>query len=520
MGGRKKPFGGKAKKAQLQAKREKKRQLDAPWNPDDVTIVTSAASSSHMMAAPQPLNGEKDLKTVFAKEPLEFIRARKKDGYRGLVRAPVEWSPYENGLGSREMELEMPTRPIWSKTLSPEDLEIQERNYFEQYLKDIYAKYPLEELNYFEHNLEVWRQLWRTIEKADIILMVIDARFPILHFSQSLYEHVTSCGKTVVLCLNKIDLIPPTVVSEWIEYFAHHFPLMPVAPVYASSKTLAPAAGQVLLPSLTRKAILKALSQCQLIRNGICTSADKYVFPKSENVNAHLDRGAHIVIGTVGDPNMGKSTVINQLFGYKVCSESATPGHTKHFQTLFLTPTLCFCDCPGVVFPKRGIGREMQVLFGSYPIAQTREPYSAIRYLAEHCHPSLSEIYHLPEVSEGQVESPYSLSEAFAEQRGYFVKGGNVDVYRGANRLLRDALLGRRVLLWFGPPGSKVLRNLPRDHTTVQCIVEEASSEEEDNEQEDEVSATAKVQRSGFELLQIDDESGSDSDESGSTSPN
>lgn len=35
----------------------------------------------------------------------------------------------------------------------------------------------------------------------------------------------------------------------------------------------------------------------------------------------------------------------------QVVSVSKTPGHTKHFQTIFLTPTVKLCDCPGLVFP-------------------------------------------------------------------------------------------------------------------------------------------------------------------------
>lgn len=58
-----------------------------------------------------------------------------------------------------------------------------------------------------------------------------------------------------------------------------------------------------------------------------------------------------ITIGMVGYPNVGKSSVINALMGKKVVSISRTPGHTKYFQTIFLTKDVCLCDCPGLVFP-------------------------------------------------------------------------------------------------------------------------------------------------------------------------
>lgn len=38
----------------------------------------------------------------------------------------------------------------------------------------------------------------------------------------------------------------------------------------------------------------------------------------------------------VGYPNVGKSSTINRLLGTKKTSVSATPGKTKHFQTLII----------------------------------------------------------------------------------------------------------------------------------------------------------------------------------------
>jgi len=46
--------------------------------------------------------------------------------------------------------------------------------------------------------------------------------------------------------------------------------------------------------------------------------------------------------------------------GVKVVSVSRTPGHTKHFQTIFLTSTVRLCDSPGLVFPS-AVARPLQV---------------------------------------------------------------------------------------------------------------------------------------------------------------
>jgi hypothetical protein len=37
---------------------------------------------------------------------------------------------------------------------------------FDKWLTDIHDKYENDKLNHFEHNLEVWRELWRVTERA------------------------------------------------------------------------------------------------------------------------------------------------------------------------------------------------------------------------------------------------------------------------------------------------------------------------------------------------------------------
>jgi len=64
-----------------------------------------------------------------------------------------------------------------------------------------------------------------------------------------------------------------------------------------------------------------------------------------------LIRRGYVTVGIVGDPNMGKSSLLNTIFGRKKVSVSTTPGHTKHLQTHFYNHSLV---SDGVLHPLSG----------------------------------------------------------------------------------------------------------------------------------------------------------------------
>ncbi len=137
---------------------------------------------------------------------------------------------------------------------------------------------------------------------------------------------------------------------------------------------------------------------------------------------------------------------------------SKTPGHTKHLQTIFLNRTLQLCDCPGLVFPVIGAAYPMQVLFGLINIAQVREVFSSLAFVAERI--PLVEIYDLrpPEnnkVTEKFGEAPawsgLEIAEAWAEKRSYYTSKSRLDAHRAGNEILRDIVSGR-VVFALAPP--------------------------------------------------------------------
>jgi ribosome biogenesis GTPase A len=103
-----------------------------------------------------------------------------------------------------------------------------------------------------------------------------------------------------------------------------------------------------------------------------CEDRDKTFVKQQENEEKDEETQAksYLTIGCCGFPNVGKSSLLNTLVGRKVVSVSRTPGHTKHLQTIFLTPNVRLCDCPGLVFPSL-VPKPLQVaLSRPYQVSQ------------------------------------------------------------------------------------------------------------------------------------------------------
>ena len=192
-------------------------------------------------------------------------------------------------------------------------------------------------------------------------------------------------------------------------------------------------------------------------------------------------------IGFIGQPNVGKSSLINSIFGRKVVSASRTPGHTKHFQTLHLSTGIRVCDSPGLVFPSI-IDKNLQILCGLYNIAQVKDPYGPVLYLSMRI--DLFKKLNIPLSQDpNQSNTVFYLCEEYAKKCGFFTsKAGRPDSYRAANLILRQVIDGKIVISWT-PPGFEMVFDQCSDEIYFKRpdidSSEDDSSEEEENSEED-----------------------------------
>ncbi|CAO1394031.1 unnamed protein product [Diamesa serratosioi] len=522
QGKRKLPFSGKKKKQQLILKKQDKPlQLNLIRN---IKGEESDVSEPSECAAPpfaeninkinmQPL---KDPRSKSNKYVLQFHTESPKElkEMRERARHVLEYAT------EQQMEIDnnyfigygFPHRPDWNFKMSKDVLLANEERYFFKYITHMEKTHydDMKNLSFCELNLETWRQLWRVLELSDIVLVVADARFPALMFPPSLYDFVNrELNKSMVIVLNKIDLVDASAVLAWKKYFEAEYPTISVVlftscPAYNLRGNQVNKTGMKIRrrrgkQRMASEGALGVFKACSAIVGGAVdlSNWEQKILDEIQSLN-HTDdnddddesgveaekthdeekdfdfeqhvlyKNGVLTIGCIGFPNVGKSSLLNALMGKKVVSVSRTPGHTKHFQTIFLTNTVRLCDCPGLVFPS-STPRSLQVLMGSFPIAQLREPYNTIRFIAERIDiPTLLSVTH-PE-GKGEEWSAMDVCDAYALKRGFLTaKAARPDTYRAANSILRMALDGK-ITLSLKPVGFSFKKKFWENHTELDSV--------------------------------------------------
>ncbi|KAF1798201.1 hypothetical protein FB192DRAFT_1334069 [Mucor lusitanicus] len=414
-------------------------------------------------------------------------------------------------------KLSVPRRPHWEKSMTAEQVQRNERESFLNWRRDM-ATLEDEEgllLTPFEKNLEVWRQLWRVIERSQLIVQIVDARNPMLFRSADLEKYVKEVdeSKANLLLINKADFLTAKQRKAWADYFDAQGIKYTFFSAAIAAKTLqeeeeerqrqeleaslkaqqakkddedeededeededkADAAEKAVDVEEEKKEdvekITDFLSKASLgvesdekddERTRVRTTTDLLDLlieqtPVVKNENGEIEK---MTIGLVGYPNVGKSSTINAIIGEKRVSVSSTPGKTKHFQTIHLNESLVLCDCPGLVFPTFSTTKADQVCNGVLPIDQLREHTGPCTLVAKRIPKAVLEstygirIRTVP-IEDGGTGIPTSAEfcSTYAIARGYVRSSqGNPDEARAARYILKDYVNGK-LLFCHPPPG-------------------------------------------------------------------
>lgn len=392
--------------------------------------------------------------------------------------------------------LSVPRRPKWDSNTTPEQLDEMEKLSFLAWRRKLAR---LQENNSacmtpFEKNLEVWRQLWRVVERSDMVVQILDSRNPLLYLCEDLIKYVDEefkGQKTSLILLNKADFLTEKQRSLWADYFKskgiktmffsaliesanQHTELEDESPSSQDSESQPDDISAKVKNSLKIDDIcqpstdvngsrlynkFELLDTWRDMLMNVRTTEDPPINPYSDLENAIPESLAQIpkirplTIGLVGYPNVGKSSTINALLSAKRVAVSATPGKTKHFQTLLVDKDMILCDCPGLVFPNFVNDKSEMIVNGVLPIDQMKDYVGPVRIIVNRIPRTFfQDIYGLAfEQRADQNLIAEDLLNAFGFMRGYMTARGLPDISRAARKICKDYINGK-ILYCEHPP--------------------------------------------------------------------
>lgn len=287
----------------------------------------------------------------------------------------------------------------------------------------------------------------QVIENSDVILEVLDARDPLSCRSKELESSILGKkgNKKIILVLNKIDLIPVQNALDWQKYLSKEF-------------------GCVLFKSNTQNQNTN-LSQSTLFDKNLKEQKDyiEEVLKSNKTIGgeellnmlknySRTGSGvkSSIVVGVVGIPNVGKSSIINSLTRGKNVGVSNTPGFTKGLQEVILDNNLRLLDCPGVVMSND----ENSILHNIIRTEEIKEPIEVVgKIFKKMSQDYLFKTYDLDiSILKGSELTIEKILYLIGEKLKKYKRGGLVDLDKAARLVINDWNAGK--LKYYSlPPG-------------------------------------------------------------------
>jgi len=276
-------------------------------------------------------------------------------------------------------------------------------------------------INWFPgHMTKAIRMMRANLKLVDVVIELLDARIPYSSANPVISELIQD--KPRVVALNKSDLADPEWTEKWIKHFRTQG-LQVVA-----------------LDAMTGKGTKALVSQVEQLGSA---KAGKLV---AKGANARAVRAM-----ILGIPNVGKSSLINNLNGVRVANTADKPGVTRGKQWIKIGRNLELLDTPGVLWPKF---EDAEVGFRLAITGAIKEDIYDIEKVAVRMLTLLREQYGERLIERYNLSAPLpedatELLALIGKRRGCLRSGGVVD-YDKARRLVlkefRDTRLGNFTL--------------------------------------------------------------------------
>ena len=244
-----------------------------------------------------------------------------------------------------------------------------------------------------------WRVVNKVILEADVILEVLDARFPEETRNLEVERKVLRENKKIIYLLNKSDLVKKKFSEIPLSFGPH---------VFVSAK-------------------------------------ENLGTTKVRNMLRDLAKEKKpLLVGVLGYPNTGKSSIINALKQKKSAGTSSIPGFTRGIQKIRIGKDIYVIDTPGV-FAYKEKDEEKQVLTNVRDFRKVKDPESIALEILNRAYEGnpkiIKEVYKV----EASEYSEITL-ERIAEKFNWLVKGGKPNIDQTARKIIQDWQRGKLII--------------------------------------------------------------------------
>lgn len=270
------------------------------------------------------------------------------------------------------------------------------------------------------HHEPYWDLIKRIVKESDLVLEILDARLVEMSRNESAEAIINESGRPFVFVINKTDLVSKDYLMKQVEE------LKKIAPVvYISTKIKG--SSKILLYTI-KKIFAKygKRPEEEVVKGG----------PKKTKREAK----ANIVVGVVGYPNVGKSSIINRIAYRKKAKVGKRPGTTHGPHWITANNDIKFIDTPGVI----PLARDDEIRYGLIGARESfmlKNPdvvaYSIIKLFYEKNKKFFEDYYNVL-LNEDSVLDPDIPIQEIGRKRRFLQKGNNVDMNRTAMMIVKD----------------------------------------------------------------------------------
>ena len=272
------------------------------------------------------------------------------------------------------------------------------------------------------HMTKTRRQIEADLKQVDAVCEIVDARIPMSSRNPDI-DSICS-NKPRIIVLNRADLADPESTNRWIAWFKG-------------------------------RGFAAIATDCKS-RRGISNFQPAVRSVLQEKIQRDAAKGMNrpLRVMIVGIPNVGKSTLINQVSGRKGAKAENRPGVTRGKQWVTVDTGLLLLDTPGILWPKfedPNVGMKL-----AYTGA-VKENIMDTEELACHLMDVLWRFYPDTVKKRYKIDMPadtpgYALLEEAGRKRGFLLSRGEINTERMAKVLLDEYRSGKLGLITFENP--------------------------------------------------------------------